>query len=239
MVLVRRVLQVCGLAVLGTVLSLPARPLELWALRGLYQFGEWIGITQTPPAVGAAWGGQVAGFTYARPPHWWGFTVGILGFGVPLVLVFAAMLWCSARRWERPRRPTVASLLLASALGALCSGLVSRFAGAWLMFRGVDLFEWMGGTVTRLGGPMMTGPQGPFHGTSWADAAGNWCVGWGPWIIPVLAGAGVSLLVFSRLRRTPLALQCQRCGYDRRGIGRGSPCPECGAAATGEARPAA
>jgi hypothetical protein len=66
--------------------------------------------------------------------------------------------------------------------------------------------------------------QGGVAGKGWA-----WVPLWMP-AAPVLAWSGGLWWrdVLAR-RRRPVGL-CERCGYDRKGIGEGSVCPECGAA---------
>lgn len=225
-----RFMIVLGSLVFAAAATTVVWRVELWVLRSLYQFGEWVGITARPPAPGASLGGQVLGFNFARPPHWWGFAVFVVAVAAPLILVFVLMLLGASRQWAKHRRASVASVVVAAAVGGMVAGLLERFFGVWLMMSFVDVFEFVGGTVTRLSGVVGFGSSGPFHGGTWTDAMGNWFVRWAPSMVPALVGACVAHFVYRTRLRSPSEFQCLGCGYDRQGIGIDAPCPECGKA---------
>lgn len=224
----RTLLWPVTLALAGAAAARVAYPLYLWTLRGLYQLGERVGITAVPPAPGASLGGQVAGYNYARPPIWWGFSAEILSSALPLAIVFVAMLWCEARPLPAPRRPRAGSLLLAALAGAIAAGLIQRVGYSAILSLCIALGEALGGTVTRLSGAIGWGTGGPFSGSTWADTLGNHLTRWGPWVAPSLVGAILALILHARARRPLQPATCPACGYDRRGISPAGPCPECG-----------
>ncbi len=216
----------CGVAALAVAVAvaMPARWASYWLLRELYRFGEWVGITR-----GSTLGGQVLGLNFVRPPAWWGFLADVTSFALPLVGVYGAMAFACARLWTW--RAGWRRVVLAAAVGAGVAALFYRLLGVWVMSSGLEFFEWCGASAVRLGGPILMGPGGPFHGTTWADVAGNWYTRFSDRLSSVIVGAGVTIGMLRVLRETVVAFACRGCGYDRRGIAAESVCPECGAAA--------
>ncbi len=224
--------RVCALLCLGEILAVPAHNASLWVLRGLYWFGEHMGITAVPPTPGASLGGQVVGYTFARPPLWWDFSAGVLRALVPLTPALAIVLWAQARAWRAPTRPRAISLWAAAGAGALAASIAYRSAGNWMMMWFLALGEWLGGTVVRAG-VIAWGKGGPFSGQNWADAAGNRLVSHGPWMVSVILGALLAVSLHARLRRDVPPNVCGVCAYDRAGIAPDRACPECGTSPAG------
>jgi hypothetical protein len=238
----RALLSALALLALSAAWSIAVERPSLYILRELYRFGEFVGITPTPPAPGSRLAGQIMDFNFSQPPEWYEFAARSLAAAAALAPFLLPGLWSHrgiVARW-REIQPSSHWSLCRAPLAALIAGIVFAAIniklGFWLWSQFLALGELFGGSVTRISGQLFIGPRGPFSGDSAADSFGNLAVRHGPHIVCTLFAAAAAILIHSLLWRTDLRRAatgaCSHCGYDLLATPSASPCPECGSSRT-------